>query len=47
MGRVGALPSSGFQPSTLPAPLQEQIQQTLFGIALNETGAKLGEDRVG
>ena len=25
MGRVGALPSSGFQPSTLPAPLQEQM----------------------
>jgi hypothetical protein len=46
MGRVGALPSSGFQPSTLPAPLQEQIQQTLFGMALNETGAKLGEYRM-
>ena len=25
MGRVGALPSVGFQPATLPTPLQEQI----------------------
>jgi hypothetical protein len=31
-------------PSTLPAPLQEQIQQTLFGIALDQTWAKFGKD---
>src|SRR6266700_454325 len=46
MGRVGALPSSGFEPSTLPAPLQEQIQQTLFGIASHQPRPKFGEHRM-
>ena len=36
MGRVGALLSSCFQPSSIPTPLQEQIQQTLLRLALHE-----------
>jgi hypothetical protein len=43
MGRVGALPPVGFEPATLPTSLQEQIQQTLFRIALDEACAKFGE----
>ena len=34
----------GFEPSPLPAQLQEQIQQTLLSMALDQAGAKLGED---
>jgi hypothetical protein len=37
MGGVCALSSVGFQPSTLLAPLQEQIQDTLLGMAFDET----------
>jgi hypothetical protein len=44
MGWVGALPPSGFEPSTIPTSLQKQIQQTLFGIPLDQTGAKFGKD---
>src|SRR5436309_7722148 len=43
MGRVSALPSANLKPSPLAAPLQELIQQTLFGIALDQARAELGE----
>src|SRR5260370_27396655 len=44
MGRVGALPPSGFEPSAFPTSLQKQIQQTLFSISLDQARAKFGED---
>jgi hypothetical protein len=37
MGRIAALPSSAFEPSTCSALLQEQIQQPLLGIAVDQT----------
>jgi hypothetical protein len=36
MGGVSSLSSMSFQPPSLPALLQKQIQQTLFGMALDE-----------
>jgi hypothetical protein len=36
MGRVSTLPPPSLQPSPFAAPLQEQMQQTLFGIARDQ-----------
>src|SRR5437016_1455902 len=43
MRRVAALPSACFHPSSLPTPLQEQIQQTLFRMALDQARTKFGQ----
>src|SRR5712691_4866759 len=46
MRRVGTLSSVSFEPSTFPASLQKQIQQTLFSISLDQPRPKLGKERV-
>ncbi len=43
MRRVGALPPTGFEPSTLATALQEEFQQPQLGIPRNQTRAELGE----
>jgi hypothetical protein len=44
MRRVRALPPTGFEPALFPTPLQQQIQQTLFGLALDQACAKFSQD---
>src|SRR5579859_182572 len=44
MGRVGPLSSASFQPSSLPTPLQKEIQQALFRFALDQASTKLGKN---
>jgi hypothetical protein len=46
MGRVGALPTAGFQPAALPASPQHRVQQALFGCTSQEARAKLTQDGV-
>src|SRR5215472_1848789 len=44
MRRVSALPPTGFEPPLFPTPLQQQIQQTLFGPALDQACAKFRQN---
>jgi len=44
MGRVGPLSSACFEPSSFSTSLQQQLQQALFGMSLDQAGAKFSKD---
>src|SRR5262245_55428987 len=45
LGRVGALPAAGFEPTPLAAAVQNGVQQPLFGAAADQACAELTEYR--
>src|SRR5512143_1303976 len=46
MSRVGALPAPPSNQSESPAPVQEGVQEQELGLALDQAGTELAQDRV-
>jgi hypothetical protein len=46
MGRVGALPAPLADQSEFPAPVQEGVQEQLFGLAVDQVGAEFAQHGV-
>jgi hypothetical protein len=44
VGRVGALPAARLEQVEVTKPVQEEVQEQLFGLASDQTGAELTQD---